>query len=226
MKDYGKKYYNIVKGDSASYDALTRVLDEYYNKYKGTHTYDQSDDFECGVVRDNTWVTNHSDMTVTYSGAADYMMQPTMSLIKQSEGKALAFDYQATTSTVADPLTHISFNLGRLEAGTYTLSFAMDGGSLDDVGYWGTTYYGVTTSENPHEWTTGALANSLAADGIVAYKWQNNQPDTAKNTIIFTVTEAKENVSLVFQVSGNVANGVSQGAFRVTFDNIALTKSN
>lgn len=229
LKDYGKKYYNIVKGENASYDALTRVLDEYYNKYKGTHTYDQSDDFECGVVRDNTWVTNHSDMTVTFSGSADYMMQPTMSLIKQGEGRALALDYQATTSTIADPLTHISFNLGRLEAGTYTLSFEMDGESLDNVGYWGTTYYGVTTSKTPHEWTSGAIANDKeekGQKGVVVYKWQNGNPDTTKNTITFTVAEAKENVSLVFQVSGNVANGVSKGAFRVTFDNIALTKSN
>ena len=232
LKVYGLTYYRIVKGETASTAPLTRVLEKYYNIYQGTYPLDQSEDFESAIVRNNTFVSNHSDITVSYSSGADYLMKPEMSITSNSGNKKLTFDYSETISTtlnaqgvVANPVTHIRFDFGKIEAGTYKVTFNVSGRSLDGIGYWGTTWMGVTTNSTPHNWTHGAIQNmehNEGGPGIALYR-NGQSTQFQKNELTFTVTE-RQDVSLVFQISGNVQGGVSKGAFRVMFDDLMLTK--
>ena len=217
LKEYGKAFYRIVKGTD-NYGAVTRVVDKYYGIYLGTYVMDWSDDFEFAVVKGNTLVTCHSDIKITYSTYEGHML-PTLSLIEEGDGQALAFDYSSATATTK--MAHIRFDLGRLEAGTYTFTFDIDTKSLDGMGKSENVLFGVTTSPYNSNWATQTIQtdkDGTEGAGIVRYSW-GATPILSENKITFTVDDALEDAAIVFQTGGS-------GEFRISFDSIELTKTN
>ena len=217
LKENGKTFYRIVKGTD-DYGVVTTIVDKYYGIYLGTYELDRSDDFESAVVKGNTFVTNHSDVKVTYSTYKGYM-HPTLSLVTDDDNQMLAFDYSADAAITKQ--AHIRFDLGRLKTGVYTFEFDIDTKSLDGKGTSEDVLFGVTTSQYNSNWATQTIQtdkDGTEGIGIVRYSW-GATPVLAENKITFTVSETLEDVAIVFQTGG-------VGGFRISFDNIELTKIN
>ena len=229
-KPIGKALFQIINGQDADGSSLMKIVDKYYQIHKGTYEFKQTENFEEASVFRNTFITEGSDITVSYASGHDYFLTPKLSMIEYNGGKALAADYKEASSNKDYPKGYMTFQLGRVKAGTYQLSFVMDGAKLDDTGYWGTTYLGVTSNPKPWDWLDGVMENNLAEDGIILYKDGVNKP-IENNTFTFTVTEEMPQLALTFQVYGKLSENAeseysSEGSFRVIFDDIALTKIN
>lgn len=227
-KPIGKTFYHILKGQDADENIVIEIVDKYFDIYKGSYEFTQRDNFEDAFVFGNTFVSRSSDMTVSFANGYDYFLSPKLSVVDYNGSKALAVDYQGASSKQDSPRGYISFQFGKILPGTYEVSFNMNGVSLDNIGYWGTTYLGVTKATEACFWLDGVIPNSLTQDGIIMYKDDRAEPQVA-NTFTFTVTEEIPQVSLTFQISGKCSGNpsagyTSEGAFRVIFDDISLTK--
>lgn len=193
--------------DGESSNAYTVTIDNIKISEIDLSTFvnTQSEDFENAVIMDETLTTKiYGGIYTVINKTSDGSWTLPEYTVSTANG-VLALDISVVQNNKV--ATFINFNFGKVEAGTYTISWEAD--YKVTSGNTPTMHYRLTSSEE--RYTTDTTIKT-------------NVDTTVKDTsFTFTFTEDYDNVALVVIVQ-NVMTGDTPNYYSAYFDNVTLTK--